>query len=214
MLHISLYFPAVVPKKRRALTALLAKLSRMSLDGHLHFVARGHDEDLAPSSCPDLSKECDGRNNWSIRQARSTTEERAVPSIVAKRVHRVDACGSLCGKTRAEAAGEKTSLIEPSLNRTFVHLRKASVGAGKIAQVLARGWVSPVLTAHPTEVRRKSLLDAEHSIFALLAAREHMHSKNELEQNDAQLRARVSQMWQTELLRQSRLTVRDEMKTR
>ena len=114
-------------------------------------------------------------------------------------------------RARAEAAGEKTSLIEPSLNRTFAHLRKASVGAGKIAQVLARGWVSPVLTAHPTEVRRKSLLDAEHSIFALLAAREHLRSKNELEQNDAQLRARVSQMWQTELLRQSRLTVRDEI---
>src|SRR5208283_5265140 len=91
------------------------------------------------------------------------------------------------------------------------HLRKAGVGAGKIAQVLARGWVSPVLTAHPTEVRRKSLLDAEHSIFALLAAREHIGSKTELEQNDAQLRARVSQMWQTELLRQSRLTVRDEI---
>ena len=114
-------------------------------------------------------------------------------------------------RARAEAAGEKTSLIEPSLNRTFAHLRKASVGAGKIAQVLARGWVSPVFTAHPTEVRRKSLLDAERSIFELLAAREHLRSKTELEQNDAQLRARVSQMWQTELLRQSRLTVRDEI---
>jgi len=114
-------------------------------------------------------------------------------------------------RARAEAAGDKPSLIEPSLNRTFTHLRKASVGAGKIAQVLARGWISPVLTAHPTEVRRKSLLDAEHSIFALLAAREHLSSKPELAQNEAQLRARVSQMWQTELLRQSRLSVRDEI---
>ena len=68
-----------------------------------------------------------------------------------------------------------------------------------------------MLTAHPTEVRRKSLLDTEHAIFKLLAAREHMRSKSERAQNEMQLRARVSQLWQTELLRQSRLTVRDEI---
>ena len=114
-------------------------------------------------------------------------------------------------RARAEAAGDKTSMSEPSLSRTFAHLRKASVGAGRIAQALARGWVSPVLTAHPTEVRRKSLLDVEHSVFALLAEREHTRAKADLAKNELQLRARVSQMWQTELLRQSRLTVRDEI---
>jgi phosphoenolpyruvate carboxylase len=112
-------------------------------------------------------------------------------------------------RARAEAAGDK-SHTGPSLARTFAHLRKASIGAGRIAQVLARSWISPVLTAHPTEVRRKSLLDAEHAVFSLLAAREHMRSKSDLARNEEQLLARVSQMWQTELLRQSRLTVRDE----
>jgi phosphoenolpyruvate carboxylase len=115
-------------------------------------------------------------------------------------------------RARAEASGDKASLgSEPSLARTFAYLRKAGVGAGKIAQVLARGWISPVLTAHPTEVRRKSLLDAEHAVFSLLEARENMRSKIDLARNELQLRARVSQMWQTELLRQSRLTVRDEI---
>jgi phosphoenolpyruvate carboxylase len=100
---------------------------------------------------------------------------------------------------------------EPSLANTFAHLRKASIGSGKVAQVLSNGWVSPVLTAHPTEVRRKSLLDAEHAISALLTARQHTRSKSELARNELQLRARVSQLWQTELLRQARLTVRDEI---
>ncbi len=99
----------------------------------------------------------------------------------------------------------------PSLANTFAHLRKSSIGAGRIAQALSRGWISPVLTAHPTEVRRKSLLDAEHAIFALLAAREHLVSKADLADNEMQLRARVLQLWQTELLRQSKLTVRDEI---
>ncbi len=112
-------------------------------------------------------------------------------------------------RARAQASGALAGA--PSLATTLAHLRKASIGAGKIAQALARGWISPVLTAHPTEVRRKSLLDAEHAIFKLLAAREHMRGKAERAQNEMQLRARVSQLWQTELLRQSRLTVRDEI---
>ncbi|KAF0122292.1 MAG: ppc, partial [Methylocystaceae bacterium] len=112
-------------------------------------------------------------------------------------------------RARAQASGAFTGA--PSLATTFARLRKAAVGAGKIAQALARGWISPVLTAHPTEVRRKSLLDAEHAIFTLLAAREHMRGKAERAQNEMQLRARVSQLWQTELLRHSRLTVRDEI---
>ena len=55
-------------------------------------------------------------------------------------------------RARAEAAGEKAG-AEPSLAKSFAKLRKASIGAGKIAQVLARAWISPVLTAHPTEVQ-------------------------------------------------------------
>jgi phosphoenolpyruvate carboxylase len=36
--------------------------------------------------------------------------------------------------------------------------------------------VSPVLTAHPTEVQRKSTLDAERDIAELLATRENLRS--------------------------------------
>lgn len=100
---------------------------------------------------------------------------------------------------------------EPSLARSFAHLKKAAVSPGKIASALSRGWISPVLTAHPTEVRRKSLLDTEHAIFKLLEARAYLDNKSDLSRNEMQLRARVSQLWQTELLRETRLTVRDEI---
>ncbi|PPD43441.1 MAG: phosphoenolpyruvate carboxylase [Methylocystis sp.] len=114
-------------------------------------------------------------------------------------------------KERARALAEGGVLDEPSLSRSFKHLHKSAVGAGKIAAALSRGWISPVLTAHPTEVRRKSLLDTERAIFTLLAARDHLKNKAERVQNEMQLRARVAQLWQTELLRESRLTVRDEI---
>ncbi len=124
---------------------------------------------------------------------------------IAEDLHPVQA------RARAQAVAAAPSADEPSLGRTFVHLRKAAVGSGKIAAALARGWISPVLTAHPTEVRRKSLLDAEHAIFKLLEERERLRGKAALARNEMQLRARVSQLWQTQLLRRTRLTVRDEI---
>jgi phosphoenolpyruvate carboxylase len=89
---------------------------------------------------------------------------------------------------------------------------------------LAQSYVSPVLTAHPTEVQRKSILDAERDIAQLLTERDeikmrgaHFESKKdaltarELAANEAHMRARVMQLWQTRLLRFSKLTVADEI---
>jgi phosphoenolpyruvate carboxylase len=77
--------------------------------------------------------------------------------------------------------------------------------------VLQRGFISPVLTAHPTEVQRKSILDAERAIAELLEARERCHTERELRRQRGLLRARITQLWQTRMLRYSKLTVADEI---
>jgi phosphoenolpyruvate carboxylase len=71
--------------------------------------------------------------------------------------------------------------------------------------------IVPVLTAHPTEVQRKSILDGEHEIARLLAERDQPLTARERAQNEALLRARVTTLWQTRMLRDSRLTVADEI---
>ncbi|CAN7468330.1 phosphoenolpyruvate carboxylase [Trinickia sp. LjRoot230] len=71
--------------------------------------------------------------------------------------------------------------------------------------------IVPVLTAHPTEVQRKSILDAQHDIARLLAERDQQLTQRERAQNEALLRARVTTLWQTRMLRDSRLTVADEI---
>ncbi|MEJ8796071.1 phosphoenolpyruvate carboxylase [Trinickia caryophylli] len=71
--------------------------------------------------------------------------------------------------------------------------------------------IVPVLTAHPTEVQRKSILDAQHHIAHLLAERDAPLTARERAQNGALLRARVTALWQTRMLRDSRLTVADEI---
>ena len=113
---------------------------------------------------------------------------------------------------------------EGSIEVALARLRWAGIAPKTIADTLARSFVSPVLTAHPTEVQRKSILDAERGIAQLLTARDSIKAlalavnaakdaltPRELAANEAQLRARVMQLWQTRLLRFSKLTVADEI---
>lgn len=113
---------------------------------------------------------------------------------------------------------------EGSIDVALARLRWAGISTKTISTTLAHSFVSPVLTAHPTEVQRKSILDAERDIALLLTARDDIKAlaqavnaakdaltPRELAANEAQLRARVMQLWQTRLLRFSKLTVADEI---
>ncbi len=126
---------------------------------------------------------------------------------------------------RRRAVHERAgSAQEGSIEVALARLRAAGIAPGAVARTLAASHVSPVLTAHPTEVQRKSILDAEREIAQLLAERDDLReraqlfkagrdalSPRQLAANEAQLRARVAQLWQTRLLRYSKLTVADEI---
>jgi phosphoenolpyruvate carboxylase len=113
---------------------------------------------------------------------------------------------------------------EGSLEVAMSRLRWAGIAPKTISNTLAQSYVSPVLTAHPTEVQRKSILDAERGIARLLTERDEIKMRaaffenkkdalttRELAANEAQMRARVMQLWQTRLLRFNKLTVADEV---
>ena len=102
-------------------------------------------------------------------------------------------------------------LQEGSLAMTFERLARADIRAAEIAQTLSHAYISPVLTAHPTEVQRKSILDAERAIAELVGQRETLPTERDKAQNEALIRARVTQLWQTRMLRTAKLTVSDEI---
>ncbi len=109
---------------------------------------------------------------------------------------------------RRRAAGE---LDDGSLALSFKRLAEAGVEPSRIAAMLAQAHISPVLTAHPTEVQRKSVLDAERAISELIAARDKLGEPLRLRENEALLCARITQLWQTRMLRYAKLTVADEI---
>jgi phosphoenolpyruvate carboxylase len=100
---------------------------------------------------------------------------------------------------------------EGSLAVAFERLHRADHRAAEIAKALQHAYISPVLTAHPTEVQRKSILDAERAIAELIGERETLPTPDALHDNEALVRARVTQLWQTRMIRTTKLTVADEI---
>ncbi|WP_298834760.1 phosphoenolpyruvate carboxylase [uncultured Piscinibacter sp.] len=102
-------------------------------------------------------------------------------------------------------------LQEGSLAMTFERLAGADIRASEIVKTLRHAYISPVLTAHPTEVQRQSILGAERAIAELIGARDELRTERDRADNEALIRARITQLWQTRMLRTAKLTVDDEI---
>ena len=98
-----------------------------------------------------------------------------------------------------------------SVSFALSKLKQAGVEGDTVRTFFQDALIAPVLTAHPTEVQRKSILDAEHDIARLLAERDLPLTPKERVANTALLHARIATLWQTRMLRYSKLTVADEI---
>lgn len=135
---------------------------------------------------------------------------------------------------RRRAIHERAGHVQPgSMEVALQRLHAAGITNDTIVRTLDAAYVAPVLTAHPTEVQRQSILRAERDIARLLVVRDDILARQrlfadataaaaqgaapdaltarELAANEALLRARVTQLWQTRLLRHSKLTVANEI---
>jgi phosphoenolpyruvate carboxylase len=99
-----------------------------------------------------------------------------------------------------------------SLAATFQLLDEADLAAADVARELTGALVCPVVTAHPTEVRRKTISQVQRQITELVRQRDRTAPG---EGDDAEWSARlwrsVLTLWQTALLRLSRLRLQDEI---
>jgi phosphoenolpyruvate carboxylase len=101
---------------------------------------------------------------------------------------------------------------EGSLKLALQRAREGGHDEAALRDFFGSALVSPVLTAHPTEVQRKSIFNAQMKIAALLDERSRMRlTPEELDDNDAGLRRAVLTLWQTRMLRLKRLSVADEV---
>jgi phosphoenolpyruvate carboxylase len=111
---------------------------------------------------------------------------------------------------RQGIAAEEGADVAAALER----LAGEGIGHEAVAKLLETALVSPVLTAHPTEVRRKSLIDHRNRIAELLAMRDRGRDTTpDGDDIDEAITRQVALLWQTRVLRRERLYVTDEVET-
>jgi len=98
-----------------------------------------------------------------------------------------------------------------SLREAVSLLEAQGVSTAHIRRLLSEACLVPVLTAHPTEVQRKSTLDVHREIATALLQREGPLTAQETADLDLVLLGRIATLWQTRMLRYTRLTVADEI---
>jgi phosphoenolpyruvate carboxylase len=100
-----------------------------------------------------------------------------------------------------------------SLRGTLRRLRSAGLSREDALALLARVCITPVFTAHPTEVARRSVMFKRRSISDLLGKLDGIAvPASELETLEAALLAEITALWQTDDVRNARPTVRDEVR--
>ena len=100
-----------------------------------------------------------------------------------------------------------------SLEGTLRAMRTAGYGLATALEQLGRICVTPVFTAHPTEVARRSVMFKRRRISDLLEQLDRIPVPGaELEQLEASLLAEITALWQTDDVRSARPTVRDEIR--
>src|SRR3954452_25042332 len=98
-----------------------------------------------------------------------------------------------------------------SLAASFELLDEADLDADTVARELAGALVCPVVTAHPTEVRRKTISQVQRQVTDLIRQRDRAALGEVDDEWSAKLWRAVLTLWQTALLRLSRLRLSDEI---
>lgn len=123
----------------------------------------------------------------------------------AEQVHRVRRRGAYLLQGGAEP--------QPASARwTMRQLRDAGRSAEEVAAAIAQLDVRPVLTAHPTESTRRTLLALQARVADLMLQREPIPAADRGAIDDA-LEGEVELLWLTAEVRQDRPSVRDEVST-
>jgi phosphoenolpyruvate carboxylase len=100
---------------------------------------------------------------------------------------------------------------DSSLAAAYAKLDLAQLDSATVANALRDALVSPVITAHPTETRRRTVFVTQRRITELMRVRAEGHTETVAGRIELELRRQVLTLWQTALIRLSRLKITDEI---
>ncbi|MBI2698177.1 MAG: phosphoenolpyruvate carboxylase [Mycobacterium sp.] len=101
---------------------------------------------------------------------------------------------------------------DSSLAATYAKLDRAELDSAMVAKALEGALVAPVITAHPTETRRRTVFVTQHRITELMRLHAEGHTQTDSGRSiETELRRQILTLWQTAIIRLSRLQISDEI---
>ncbi len=99
-----------------------------------------------------------------------------------------------------------------TLLRTIQLINDAGLDADEVRRAVAASDVVPVLTAHPTEIRRRTIQSIQTAVASLMEQRDRLEM-NHVEEGEwrDELWRQIVTLWQTAMLRLTKLRLRDEV---
>ncbi len=120
---------------------------------------------------------------------------------------------SYAHRNRRRMLSHGMTLWEGSFDRTLAGLKAESISANTLQGMLNRLHYAPVFTAHPTEARRRAVMEVMRRVFLIC---DQLYSPslgvNDQRELESQLAAEIQVMWRTDELRSAKLEVRDEVR--
>ncbi|MFZ3173539.1 MAG: phosphoenolpyruvate carboxylase [Thiobacillus sp.] len=120
---------------------------------------------------------------------------------------------SFAHRNRRRMLSHGMALWEGSFDRTLADLKAQGIPVNTLQDMLDRLHYAPVFTAHPTEARRRAVMEGVRRVFLIC---DQMYSQtlgvNDQRELEAELAAEIQVMWRTDELRSAKLEVRDEVR--
>ncbi len=120
---------------------------------------------------------------------------------------------SFSHRNRRRMLSHGMPLWEGSFDRTLADLKAQGMSVGTLQEMVNRLHYAPVFTAHPTEARRRAVMEGIRRVFLIC---DQLYNPslgvNDQRELEAQLTAEIQVMWRTDELRSAKLEVRDEVR--
>ncbi|OJW45431.1 MAG: phosphoenolpyruvate carboxylase [Thiobacillus sp. 65-1059] len=120
---------------------------------------------------------------------------------------------SFAHRNRRRMLSHGMALWEGSFDRTVADLKAQDMPVATLQEMVNRLHYAPVFTAHPTEARRRAVMEGMRRIFLIC---DELYSPtlgvNDRRELEAQLAAEIQVGWRTDELRSAKLEVRDEVR--
>lgn len=118
-------------------------------------------------------------------------------SIVFQLINMVEVNAAIQQRRKKEDAHSPAS-VNGLWARTFATLRQWNIDEAALLQYLAQVRVEPVLTAHPTEAKRATVLEHHRALYLLLLSRENeMYTRKEQESIRLNIKLALYRLWKT-----------------